>query len=394
VRLRPGSRHSTENARDASHLTAAGASATGPCIHPVAQRAAGWLVGVETLIPRLRHVAPRQSTRQLTVIYRQLRPLLSVAWVGNDHKKLWSVSQWVCVLFASRVHNSSSHPSARPVTTRRRHRFFPEQGREGAKAAGREHATAAGRGRHRGGPWLDHRSLAGPSKATRNRQLTAVAETMAAAAPSSARGRAPPRPLHPLARGGSERQEMEAVAATHPGGAQRMRRKGRKQKQVRTSVSACLPPCVLLLCCRFCLFRGDWWWCLLYLCCPDTQLWPRTVLRKWLNIRSPESDFSADEGDTTGDDTDSEVEYEGGRYTPHFQVPTFQADSLLPSSFLYPFWLLHMTCLIACLVRLSKSTSSHDDKGQLKFRVPFHEGSDNASCLIPSLTVHAWCCQN
>lgn len=40
------------------------------------------------------------------------------------------------------------------------------------------------------------------------------------------------------------------------------------------------------------------------------QLWPRTVLRKWLNIRSPESDFSADEGDTT-DDTDSEVEYEG-----------------------------------------------------------------------------------
>ena len=48
------------------------------------------------------------------------------------------------------------------------------------------------------------------------------------------------------------------------------------------------------------------------LCCPDTQLWPRTVLRKWLNIRSPESDFSADEGGTTGDDTDSEVEYEGG----------------------------------------------------------------------------------
>jgi len=48
-------------------------------------------------------------------------------------------------------------------------------------------------------------------------------------------------------------------------------------------------------------------------CCPDTQLWPRTVLRKWLNIRSPESDFSADEGDTTGDDTDSEVEYEGNQ---------------------------------------------------------------------------------
>uniref|UniRef100_J3L3H8 Inositol polyphosphate-related phosphatase domain-containing protein n=2 Tax=Oryza brachyantha TaxID=4533 RepID=J3L3H8_ORYBR len=40
------------------------------------------------------------------------------------------------------------------------------------------------------------------------------------------------------------------------------------------------------------------------------QLWPKTVLRKWLNIRSPESDFSADEGDATGDDTDSEFEYE------------------------------------------------------------------------------------
>ncbi|XP_022682765.1 type IV inositol polyphosphate 5-phosphatase 3 isoform X1 [Setaria italica] len=91
---------------------------------------------------------------------------------------------------------------------------------------------------------------------------------MAAPHPSSsARARAPAaaaRPLHPLA--GIE--EGEAVAAAHPG-AHRMRRKGRKQK----------------------------------------QLWPRTVLRKWLNIRSPESDFSADEGDTT-DDTDSEVEYE------------------------------------------------------------------------------------
>ncbi|EEC71391.1 hypothetical protein OsI_03516 [Oryza sativa Indica Group] len=41
------------------------------------------------------------------------------------------------------------------------------------------------------------------------------------------------------------------------------------------------------------------------------QLWPKTVLRKWLNIRSPESDFSADEGEATGDDdTDSEFEYE------------------------------------------------------------------------------------
>ncbi|RLM93681.1 type IV inositol polyphosphate 5-phosphatase 3 [Panicum miliaceum] len=94
---------------------------------------------------------------------------------------------------------------------------------------------------------------------------------MAAAHPSSsARARAPlpppaARPLHPLA--GLE--EGEAVAAAAHPGAHRVRRRGRKQK----------------------------------------QLWPKTVLRKWLNIRSPESDFSADEGDTT-DDTDSEVEYE------------------------------------------------------------------------------------
>ncbi|KAG2591245.1 hypothetical protein PVAP13_5NG440940 [Panicum virgatum] len=95
---------------------------------------------------------------------------------------------------------------------------------------------------------------------------------MAAAQPSSsARARAPlpaasaARPLHPLA--GLE--EGEAVAAAAHPGAHRVRRRGRKQK----------------------------------------QLWPKTVLRKWLNIRSPESDFSADEGDTT-DDADSEVEYE------------------------------------------------------------------------------------
>jgi hypothetical protein len=49
------------------------------------------------------------------------------------------------------------------------------------------------------------------------------------------------------------------------------------------------------------------------------------VLRKWLNIRSPESDFSADEGDTT-DDTDSEVEYEGQRPTH----PQLQASPSLP----------------------------------------------------------------
>ncbi|KAK3165275.1 hypothetical protein QOZ80_1AG0031170 [Eleusine coracana subsp. coracana] len=97
-------------------------------------------------------------------------------------------------------------------------------------------------------------------------------------ASSTARARATPppppppphrRPLHPLA--GEE--DGEAAAAGHHGAPRPARRKGRKQK----------------------------------------QLWPKTVLRKWLNIRSTESDFSADEGDTTGDDTDSEVEYEGNQ---------------------------------------------------------------------------------
>lgn len=107
--------------------------------------------------------------------------------------------------------------------------------------------------KHRG-PWLGYTLhqifLAGDqARLPRNRQLTAVAETMAAAAPSSsssssARARAPPRPLHPLARGGPEREEMEAVAATHPG-APPMRRKGRKQKQVRTGhIGVCLPASV------------------------------------------------------------------------------------------------------------------------------------------------------
>uniref|UniRef100_A0A0D9V4Z0 Inositol polyphosphate-related phosphatase domain-containing protein n=1 Tax=Leersia perrieri TaxID=77586 RepID=A0A0D9V4Z0_9ORYZ len=102
---------------------------------------------------------------------------------------------------------------------------------------------------------------------------------MAAAASSttsaSERNTTPPppttRPLPPLGASGS--QLDQTPAASHPAagaGASRMRRKGRKQK----------------------------------------QLWPKTVLRKWLNIRSPESDFSADEGDTTGDDSDSEFEYE------------------------------------------------------------------------------------
>lgn len=43
--------------------------------------------------------------------------------------------------------------------------------------------------------------------------------------------------------------------------------------------------------------------------CTCLQLWPKIVLRKWLNISSRESDFSADEGDTT----ESELEYEGLR---------------------------------------------------------------------------------
>ncbi|URD94804.1 IPPc [Musa troglodytarum] len=36
------------------------------------------------------------------------------------------------------------------------------------------------------------------------------------------------------------------------------------------------------------------------------QLWPKFVLKKWLNISSRDSDFSADEGNTT----ESEFEYE------------------------------------------------------------------------------------
>ena len=70
------------------------------------------------------------------------------------------------------------------------------------------------------------------------------------------------------------------------------------------------------------------------------QLWPKTVLRKWLNIRSPESDFRADEGDTT-DDADSEVEYEGQRSAhPQLQASPF------PSLILH-FSRLRMNCLLA-----------------------------------------------
>jgi hypothetical protein len=100
---------------------------------------------------------------------------------------------------------------------------------------------------------------------------------MAGASSTSASARATPpaRSLPPLGASGSQ-QEPAATASHHAAGAgassRPMRRKGRKQK----------------------------------------QLWPKTVLRKWLNIRSPESDFSADEGEATGDDdTDSEFEYEG-----------------------------------------------------------------------------------
>ncbi|KAG8077735.1 hypothetical protein GUJ93_ZPchr0007g5208 [Zizania palustris] len=90
---------------------------------------------------------------------------------------------------------------------------------------------------------------------------------------ASARATPPPpvRPLPPLGASGS--QQEPAATASHSaagaGASSRMRRKARKQK----------------------------------------QLWPKTVLRKWLNIRSPESDFSADECDTT-DDADSEFEDE------------------------------------------------------------------------------------
>ncbi|TVU35305.1 hypothetical protein EJB05_17189 [Eragrostis curvula] len=105
------------------------------------------------------------------------------------------------------------------------------------------------------------------------------------ASTARARATAPPphrRPLHPLA--GSGRHEdytEEAVEAGHHGAPRPVRRKGRKQK----------------------------------------QLWPKTVLRKWLNIHSTESDFSADEGDTTGDDTDSEVEYEDNNQLGAAPVP-------------------------------------------------------------------------
>ncbi|KAJ4806916.1 Type I inositol polyphosphate 5-phosphatase 1 [Rhynchospora pubera] len=53
--------------------------------------------------------------------------------------------------------------------------------------------------------------------------------------------------------------------------------------------------------------KEQWSWA--ELCCFDCeclQLWPKVVLRKWLNISSKESEFSADEDETT----ESEFEYE------------------------------------------------------------------------------------
>ncbi|OAY68679.1 Type I inositol polyphosphate 5-phosphatase 1 [Ananas comosus] len=40
--------------------------------------------------------------------------------------------------------------------------------------------------------------------------------------------------------------------------------------------------------------------------CTCVQLWHKVVLRKWLNITSKDSDFSADEGDTTESEFDDE----------------------------------------------------------------------------------------
>ncbi|OAY71202.1 hypothetical protein ACMD2_20454 [Ananas comosus] len=42
--------------------------------------------------------------------------------------------------------------------------------------------------------------------------------------------------------------------------------------------------------------------------CTCVQLWHKVVLRKWLNIASKDSDFSADEGDTTESEFDDEGE--------------------------------------------------------------------------------------
>jgi hypothetical protein len=61
------------------------------------------------------------------------------------------------------------------------------------------------------------------------------------------------------------------------------------------------------------------------------QVWRKTVLRKWLNIRSSESDFSADEGDTA-DEADSESEYEGAPSSPTLLLPPPIPSPPVPSS--------------------------------------------------------------
>lgn len=70
-------------------------------------------------------------------------------------------------------------------------------------------------------------------------------------------------------------------------------------------------PCLLFFF-VFCRARrlGELQWSWTELSCLDCaclQLWPKIVLKKWLNISSRESDFSADEAETT----ESEFEYEG-----------------------------------------------------------------------------------
>mgnify|MGYP003702665283 CR=1 FL=1 len=143
---------------------------------------------------------------------------------------------------------------------------------------------------------------------------------MAGASSTSASARATPpaRSLPPLGASGSQ-QEPAATASHHAAGAgassRPMRRKGRKQKQVSAALAKARSLSLSLslsLSDRSFIARGltDAFGRTRRGAC--TQLWPKTVLRKWLNIRSPESDFSADEGEATGDDdTDSEFEYEG-----------------------------------------------------------------------------------
>lgn len=130
-------------------------------------------------------------------------------------------------------------------------------------------------------------------------------------------------------------------------GASQMRRKDRKQKQVvllrlalvsltfsRWNRSFFGSNCCFLLSlvgrskelmqswAEMVLWCGVDWGCVL-------QLWHKVVLRKWLNIGSGsgDSDFSADEGDTT----EGESDYEGYLpWPPLFSsLPLFLAHKLL-----------------------------------------------------------------